>query len=41
MEMNYYRAPERCLDDPDEMAKWCHNAYGAALRAAAKKKPRK
>jgi DNA transformation protein and related proteins len=42
MVMAYHRAPERCLDDADEMAKWCHAAYGAALRAAAsKKKPRK
>ena len=41
MEMNYYRAPERCLDDPDEMAQWCRVAYGVALKAAVKKKPKK
>jgi len=41
MEMNYYRAPERCLDDPDEMANWCRMAFGVALKATAKKKPRK
>jgi DNA transformation protein and related proteins len=41
MEMNYYRVPERCLDAPDEMAKWCRTAYGVALKAAAKKKPKK
>lgn len=41
MEMNYYRAPERCLDDADEMANWCRMAYGVALKAAAKKKPKK
>jgi DNA transformation protein and related proteins len=34
--MSYWRAPERCLDDPDEMKAWCKLAYGAALRA---KKP--
>ena len=41
MEMNYYRVPERCLDDPDEMAHWCRIAFGVALKAAAKKKPKK
>jgi len=41
MEMAYWRIPERCLDDADEMAQWCHLAYGVALKAAAKKKPRK
>jgi DNA transformation protein len=41
MEMNYYRVPEHCLDDADEMAKWSRAAYGVALKAAAKKKPRK
>jgi DNA transformation protein and related proteins len=41
MEMAYWRIPERCFDDPDEMAKWCRVAYGVALNAAAKKKPKK
>ena len=41
IDMSYFRVPERCLDDADEMAKWCRVAYGAALKAAAKKKPRK
>ena len=41
MEMNYWRTPERCLDDADEMSEWCRAAYGVALKAAAKKKPRK
>ena len=36
--MSYWRAPERCLDDPGEMAEWCRKAHGAALRAAAKEK---
>ncbi len=31
--MAYRRAPERCFDDPDEMAAWCRKAYAAALRA--------
>ena len=34
--MSYWCAPERCLDDPDEMKEWCKLAYQAALRA---KKP--
>ena len=41
MEMNYYRAPERCLDDPEEMANWCRTAFGVALKSAAKKRPKK
>ena len=41
MEMNYWRAPERCMDDPDEMAQWCRVAFSVALKAAAKKKPKK
>ena len=31
--MSYMRAPERCLEDSDEMAAWCRKAYEAALRA--------
>lgn len=30
--MSYRRAPERCLEDVDEMAEWCRRAYEAALR---------
>ena len=41
IDMSYFRVPERCMDDADEMAKWCRVAYGVALKAAAKKKPRK
>ena len=42
--MSYRRAPERCLDDPDEMTEWANSAFAAALRAGkkkTKKKPRK
>lgn len=35
--MSYWRAPERCLDDRDDMAEWCRIAWGATLRAAAQK----
>lgn len=38
--MSYWRAPERCLDDIDEMTEWCRRAYDAALKAA-KGKPSK
>jgi DNA transformation protein len=30
---SYWRAPERCFDDPDEMAAWAERAWAAALRA--------
>ncbi len=36
--MSYRRAPERCLDDPDEMSQWCRKAHAAALRAAKRKR---
>ena len=44
--MAYWRAPERCLDDPEEMTQWCGLAFQAALRSrkpvkkAVKKKPK-
>lgn len=41
--MSYWRAPERCLDDPDEMKEWCSLAYKAALRnqkPVANRKPK-
>ncbi|MEQ1520050.1 MAG: TfoX/Sxy family protein [Aestuariivirga sp.] len=41
IDMSYFRSPERCMDDADEMAAWCRTAYGAALKSAAKKKPKK
>jgi DNA transformation protein len=31
--MSYWRAPEACLDDPDEMTEWARKAHAAALRA--------
>jgi DNA transformation protein len=31
--MSYWRAPERCLDDPQEMVEWARKAWEAALRA--------
>jgi DNA transformation protein and related proteins len=31
--MSYWRAPEACLDDPEEMTLWARKAFAAALRA--------
>jgi DNA transformation protein len=31
--LSYWRAPEACLDDREEMTHWARKAYGAALRA--------
>ena len=39
--MSFMRAPERCLDDTEEMAAWCRLAYDAALRANAEKPKKK
>ena len=36
--MSYWRAPARCLDDPDEMASWGRKAQNAARRASQKKR---
>jgi DNA transformation protein len=39
--MSYRQAPEDALESPDVMAEWARRGYAAALRAAARKKPRK
>ena len=36
---SYRRAPERCLDDIDEMSEWASLAWSAALRSSAKSRP--
>lgn len=36
--MSYYQAPEEALEDSEEMNVWANKAYGAALRAASKKR---
>lgn len=33
--MNYYQAPESCLDDPDELIQWSAAAYHVAQRASS------
>jgi len=46
--MSYWRAPEACLDDPEELTLWARKAFAAALRARkpaktgkSRKRPRK
>ena len=36
--MSYYQAPDEVLEGSEEMNVWANKAYGAALRAAAKKR---
>jgi DNA transformation protein len=38
IETHYRQAPEEALENPDEMADWARSAYGAALRAQARKR---
>jgi len=38
LKMSYYQAPEEALEDAEEMNAWVNKAYGAALRAASKKR---
>jgi len=35
--MSYYQAPEEAMEDAQLLSDWASNAYGAAMRAAAKK----
>ncbi|MCB0130648.1 MAG: TfoX/Sxy family protein [Caldilineaceae bacterium] len=39
--MSYYTAPGEALDNSDDMQEWAAIAYQAAVRAAAKKKPKR
>jgi len=39
--LSYWRAPERLLDDAEEMADWARVALAVARRAAATKPQRK
>ena len=40
-QMSYYEAPDYLYDEPDEMVEWARAALDAALRADAKKGPKK
>ena len=35
--MSYYQAPQEAMEDAELLSAWASNAYGAAMRAAAKK----
>jgi DNA transformation protein and related proteins len=35
--MSYFQAPEEAMEDGEMLAQWASKAYGAAMRAAAKK----
>jgi DNA transformation protein len=37
IKMSYYQAPEEAMEDAELLSDWASNAYGAAMRAAAKK----
>ena len=37
IKMSYYQAPEEAMEDAELLSDWACNAYGAAMRAAAKK----
>jgi DNA transformation protein and related proteins len=39
--MHYRQAPDEALESPGVMAQWARSAYGAALRAGAKKSGRR
>jgi DNA transformation protein len=40
-ELSYYQAPETALDDQDELLDWARLGLDAALRARARKLPKK
>ena len=37
VDLPYWRAPEDCLENPDEMVAWCKKSLAALSSAAAKK----
>ena len=39
--MSYLRVPDEALERPDAMGRWARSSLGAALRAAAAKKPKR
>ena len=41
MELSYYQAPETALDDQAELLEWARLGLDAALRARARKRPKK
>lgn len=41
IDLSFWRAPERLMDEPDELVEWARAALAAARRVAAKRKPRR
>ena len=41
MALGYFCCPDEALESPALMTSWASSGYGAALRAAAKKPPKK
>ena len=39
IDLSFWRAPERLLDEPDELVAWARTALAAARRVAAKRGP--
>lgn len=39
--MNYYTLPEDCYDDPEALMRWARLSLDVAMRANAKKRPKK
>jgi DNA transformation protein len=39
IDLSFWRAPERLLDEPDELVTWAQAALAAARRVAAKREP--
>ena len=39
IDLSFWRAPERLLDEPDEFVTWARTALAAARRVAAKREP--
>ena len=39
IDLSFWRAPERLLDEPDELVTWARAALAAACRVAAKRQP--
>ena len=37
IDLSFWQAPERILDEPDELVAWAHEALAAARRVAAKR----
>ncbi len=40
IDLSFWRAPERLMDEPDELVEWGRAALAAARRVAAKRKPK-